>query len=170
MILSKYIYPSYFLPPQGLQVSNMNDYVSTFIRSGDTHRRHFKGANNFNVYSHESCFKRAFKQVEREQFAPKGIRNLRLGLTMMDDDEYGAALVKELLELTQELMAARRERESVQELLQGIQEDRFSLQLQVDQRSCHNQSLIEQELLKQQIYAKKREMVRLLKELAAAKR
>lgn len=87
----------------------------------------------------------------------------------MDDAEYGAALLQELVELSQDLWMARKERQVARAKFAATERDHASWKKQLDQRVSHNHALLEQELLKQQIDAKKREKVRLLKEVAAAK-
>ena len=87
----------------------------------------------------------------------------------MNDEEYAAALIQELRELTEALVVARKDHELAVDLLKTTKRDHLSLEKEVSQRRAYNNSLLEQELLRQQIDSKKREKTRLLKELTAAR-
>lgn len=87
----------------------------------------------------------------------------------MNDEEYAAALVQELRELTEALVVARKEHEHAADLLKTTRRAQLLLEREVEQRSAYNKSLLEQELLRQQIDSKKREKTRILKELTAAR-
>lgn len=87
----------------------------------------------------------------------------------MDDEEYAAALVQELQELSEAIVVATKDHEHAVDLLKSTRRDHLSLRRELEQRSAYNKSLLEQELLRQQIDSKKREKTTLLKELAAAK-
>jgi hypothetical protein len=89
--------------------------------------------------------------------------------TTMNDEEYAAALIQELRELTEALVYARKDHEHAVDLLKTTRRAQLSLEREVEQRSAFNKSLLEQELLRQQIDSKKREKTRILKELAAAR-